>query len=207
MRNLAAFALLLVLAGCGTPYQVSHDIEPPDLIAYAPLPPFSSVPPIGVLKLKLLICVREDGTVDQARLLNSSGDAEWDSLAEHSILLWRYAPPLRNGVPTDVWIHQQIVVQFEDPIFMSLSRLSASSRSQADSLYDLLVKGADFDTLVRDFAAAAMGRNGYVGRVDIRTFVPRVVEALRKLHEGEFTRPLRDGDSFVIYKRLAKEVS
>jgi TonB family protein len=206
MKYLAAF-FLVGLLGCGTPYEVARDIEPPELISYAPLPPLPSVPSNRMMRLKVILCVREDGTVDQARLLTPSGDPSWDTLAERSILLWRYAPPMRNGVPTDVWIHQQIVVQFDDPILMSLSRLSAFSQSQADSLYALLEKGTDFDTLVRLFGAGSDERSGFFGTVDIRTFSPRVREALRDLHEGEFTHPIRTGNSYVIYKRLKKVVS
>ncbi len=120
---------------------------------------------------------------------------------------WRYAPPLRNGVPTDVWVHQQIVVQFDDPILMSLSHLSAYSQSQADSLYALLVRGTEFETLVQQFAATSHERGGFLGTVDIRTYAPRIREALKDLREGEFTRPLRMGDKYEIYKRVKKVVS
>lgn len=205
MKYLAAF-LLVGLIGCGTPYEIARDIEPPELITYAPLPPFHPLPSNHILKLKVVLCVKEDGTVEHARLASSSGDASWDSLAEQSIKQWRYAPPMRNGVPTAVWVHQQVVVQFDDPILMPLSHLSAFSQSQADSLYDLLTRGVDFETLVQHYAAASRERGGFLGTVDIRTYAPRIREALKDLHQGEFTRPLRLGDKFEIFKRVKKVV-
>lgn len=206
MKYLVAF-FLVGLIGCSTPYEVTHDIEPPELISYAPLPMVQSLPANRVLKLKVLICVKEDGTVEHARLVSSSGDASWDSLAERSIKQWRYAPPMRNGTPTDVWVHQTIVVQFDDPILMSLSSLSAYNQSQADSLYALLKRGTDFEALVQQFAAGSHERGGSLGMVDIRTYAPRVREALRDLREGEYTNPIRVGDKYVIYKRVKKVVS
>ncbi len=206
-RYLLALVLLVAL-GCGPSYEIATDIEPPELISYTPLPPFHPLPDNRVLKLSVLLCVKEDGTVEHARMLSSSGDAAWDSLVEKSVLTWRYAPPMRNGVPTDVWVHQQIVVQFEEPILMSLSRISASSQSQADSLYTLLERGADFDALASQFSVRMPeGQSGFLGTVDIRTFAPRVREALANLHEGSYTHPLRSGNSYVIYKRLKNVTS
>jgi len=206
MKYLAAF-LLGGLLGCGTPYEVARDIEPPELLSYAPLPPFAPLSSNRVLKLKVLICVKEDGTVEHARLVSSSGDASWDTLAERSIRQWRYAPPRRNGAPTDVWIRQTIVVKFDEPIPMSLWHLSAYSQAQADSLYALLIRGMDFEILVQQFAGGLNDRGGFLGTVDIRTYVPRVRESLRDLHEGEYTGPIRVGDKYVIYKRVKKVLS
>jgi len=207
MRYFVAF-LLAGLLGCSTAYEISRDIEPPELVSYVPLPPFNGAPGSNAVKLKVLLCVKEDGTVEHARLLHSSGDPLWDSLAEQSILHWRYAPPVRNGEPIAVWVNQQIVVQFDDPILMALMQLSTPSKSVADSLYSLLEKGADFETLVRGFAGASPGqRGGFLGTVDVRTYAPRVRDALKELHEGEFTHPLRTGGNFVIYKRLKRVMS
>jgi TonB family protein len=201
-RYVIAF-LLVFLPGCGPSYEISHDIEPPELIGYVPLPSFHTLPGNRALKLKILVCVREDGTVEHARLVQSSGDASWDTLAEQSILQWRYAPPLRNGVPTAVWVNQQVVVQFDEPVMVSLVQLSTPSKSQADSLYALLLNGVEFERLVREFAGTSPGqRGGSLGTVDIRLFAPRVREALKELQEGEYTHPLRSGDGYVIYKRL-----
>ena len=193
--------------GCGTSYEVARDIEPPELLSYVPLPSFQSLPSSHMLKLKVVLCVKEDGSVEHARLVSSSGDLAWDSLAEESVNRWRYASPMRNGVPTAVWVHQQIVVQFDDPILMSLSHLSAFSQSQADSLYSLLMNGVEFETLVEQFAMASRERGGFLGSVDIRTYAPRIREALKDLREGQFTHPLRLGDKYEIYKRVKKVVS
>jgi TonB family protein len=206
-KRLVALLLFWVL-GCGTPYEISHDIAPPELINYVPLPPFRILPDNRPLKLRVMMCVREDGSVEQVRFVQASGDPSWDSLAAQRIKEWRYAPPLRNGVPTDVWVSQQIVVQFGDPILMSLLYLSAPDKRAADSLYALLSGGRDFETLVREYAGSARDHlGGSLGAVDVRTLAPRVRDALKQIREGEFTQPLRSGDRYVIYKRLKKVVS
>ncbi len=208
MNKYVVAFLLAGLVGCSAPYENSHDIEPPELISYVPLPPFQVLPANRALRLKVLLCVREDGTVEHARLVHSSGDLLWDSLAERSIMQWRYAPPMLNGVPTAVWVNQRVVVQFDDPILMSLSQLSTPIKSQADSLYSLLEHGTDFEVLLRDFAGSPPHQHGgFLGTVDIRTFSPRVREALKPLHEGDFTHPLHIGDNYIIYKRLKRVVS
>ena len=206
-KSLVAFLLVWFL-GCSTPHEISHDISPPELTSYVPLPPFRILPDNRPLKLRIMMCVREDGSVEHVRFLQSSGDKDWDSLAERTIMQWRYAPPLRDGVPTDVWVNQQIVVQFDDPILMSLMQISSPSKGVADSLYSLLVQGASFENLALESAGALMApRGGYLGTIDIRTCAPRVRDALKLLHEGGYTHPLRVGDSYVIYKRIKKAVS
>jgi TonB family protein len=206
-KCLVAFLIVWSL-GCSAPHEINHDITPPELINYVPLPPFRILPDSRSLKLKFMMCVREDGTVDQVRMLQSSGDQDWDSLAERTIMQWRYAPPLRDGVPTDVWVNQRILIQFDDPIMMSFVHLSTPSKDEADSLYSLLTKGYDFETLARGIAGTTTNqRGGSVGTIDIRTCAPRIRDALKELHEGEFTHPLRSGDSYVIYKRIKKVVS
>jgi parvulin-like peptidyl-prolyl isomerase len=60
---------------------------------------------------------------------------------------------------------------------------------------------------VQQFAGGLNDRGGFLGTVDIRTYVPRVRESLRYLHEGEYTGPIRVGDKYVIYKRVKKVVS
>jgi TonB family protein len=206
-QRLIAFVLLSFL-GCSASQELNRGIAPPELITYVPLPPIRIPLDNRPLKLKVMMYVRGDGSVEHVRFLQSSGDPSWDSLAVQKIMQWRYAPPLRNGVPTDVWVSQNIVVQFGEPILMSLLYISAPDKRQADSLYALLSKGSDFETLMKDFARHPPNQSGgSLGTVDIRNFAPRVRDTLKGLKEGEFTPPLRSGDRYVIYKRLKMVVS
>jgi len=198
--------LLILLSGCTASKQVDLSTEAPELISLAPLPARPSYFVDRGLRLEVLMHVMKDGTVEHAELRNSSGDAEWDSLAVQAIKKWRFAAARRSGAPVDIWIRQQITVQFEDPVRLVLAELACTSQRQADSLYALLQAGADFDTLARQLSGSATGgRGGELGTVDAMMYPPHVRDELKKLSPDGTTRPLRVGDRYYIYKRLRKD--
>lgn len=201
MKYLITF-LFMVLIGCSATQHISVPIEQPELISTAPLPPLASVSYAGGLNLRVMLHVMEDGTIADARLLESSGDSEWDSLALQSMKKWRYTPALRDGVPVDLWVRQLIVVQVQEPIILKLGELVSSNEHKADSLYTLLQNGADFDTLVKQTPGIpSHGQSGFRGAVDIATYPRHVRDQLKKLRLDEFTRPIRVGLNYVIYRR------
>lgn len=185
---------LMLLAGCGGSQQVAVPTEPVELISMTTLPPITWISYTTGMKLNVLIHVMQDGTVENVKMLGSSGDDEWDSLALQAMKQWRYAPPRRDGVPTDLWFRQMVVVQIQEPIVMTIGELVSPSLSKSDSLYAMLEKGTDLDTLFRQA----------IGTFDITKYPPNVRDRLRKLKQGEITSPLRVGDKYVIYKRFRK---
>jgi TonB family protein len=56
----------------------------------------------------MLVSVNEQGTVYSAQVTQSSGDPTLDSAAIASVLRWRYAPALKNGVPAAATIAAHI---------------------------------------------------------------------------------------------------
>jgi TonB family protein len=188
------FVVLLILAGCGGSQQIAVPTERLELISMTPLPPIGSISYATGMKLNLLIHVLQDGTVESVKMLGSSGDGEWDSLALQAMKQWRYAPPRRDGVPIDLWFRELVVVQIQEPIVMTIGELASASIQEADSLYTLLEKGTDLDALFRQA----------IGTFDIMKYPPAVREKLRRLSQGECTRPFRVGDRYVIYKRFRK---
>jgi TonB family protein len=187
--------VFLILAGCGGSQQMAVPTERLELINMTPLPPVSSIAyATGMKKLNLLIHVLQDGTVESLRMLGSSGDGEWDSLALQAMKQWRYAPPRRDGVPIDLWFRELVVVQIQEPIVMTIGELASASVERADSLYALLGKGTDLDSLFKQA----------IGTFDIMKYPPAVREKLRRLSQGECTGPFRVGDRYVIYKRFRK---
>lgn len=203
MTRFLVSLLLAGLLGCSAPYEIDRGIEPPVLLSYAPLPPYPTPSLYRPLKLKVMICVTKDGTVGHARLLTSSGNAHWDSLAEQSIKQWQYAPPRRNGEPADVWVQQRVTVQFDGPTFMSLAELAVTSPSLADSLYSLLQRGEVFEDLARRYSESpSRDDGGGLGSVNIQMYPSRIWESLRRLNVGGITRPLHSGSKLVIFKRL-----
>jgi TonB family protein len=144
------------------------------------------------LRLNVLVHIREDGTVENVKMLGSSGDSEWDSLATLSMKQWRYAPYRRAGIPVDLWFRQLVVVQIQEPIVMTIGEIVSSSPHGADSLHALLEEGADMDSVFRRT----------LGTFDIVRYPQNVRDVLKRLDAGEYTSPLRRGDEYVIYKRL-----
>ena len=204
----ALILLFVLFAGCGTAIQIDRSLEPPELVSLAPLPPFRSFSFHDVLRIEVLLYVKKDGTVEDARFVGTSGDPDWDSLALQAIRRWRFTAARRDGEPTELWIHQQVRVQFQDPILMTLAELVSPDQRHADSLYELLTNGADFGTLAaQSRRTSPSDSNVLLSTVDITLFPTHVREALRKLVEGGFTTPLRVGDKYIIYKRFKKPVS
>lgn len=191
---LTVFSLLI--AGCAMPRQVELSGAALELVSMTPLPPIKFATYAGGMKLNVLLHVMQDGSVETVKMLGSTGDAEWDSLALQSMKQWRYAVPRREGVPVDAWFRQLVVVQIQEPIEMTIGELTASSARAADSLYALLNKGSRMDTLFRNNLAA----------VNIMKYPQHVRERLKKLDQDEFTPPLRVGEEYIIYKRFCKPV-
>jgi TonB family protein len=200
-----ALFLLFLLAGCSAIQQTDAPIQPPELVKGAPLPPIVSFVPEGGMRFDVMILVREDGTVGNVTLLQSSRDPDWDSLALHSIMKWEFIPARRDGMPVKLWIHQPLRVQLRDPVFRTLAALASATREEADSLSLLLEHGMTFDTLLRQALHVSGDKSGTTGTVDISVYAPRLRDELLKLREGEVSRPLRVGNRFIIYRRLKKE--
>jgi TonB family protein len=51
----------------------------------------------------MLVQVREDGTVAQARVMASSGDDDVDLSSAKIAMTWRLTPGTMNGFPTSMW--------------------------------------------------------------------------------------------------------
>lgn len=61
----------------------------------------------GVVDLRIL--VRNDGSVGEVQIVNSSGSAKLDQSAQNAVRDWRYVPATVNGAAVDTWIRANIV--------------------------------------------------------------------------------------------------
>jgi TonB family protein len=192
VRIAAVSVILLCLAGCGGTQEVAVPTERLELVSMTPLPPISLRSCGTGMRVIVLMHILQDGTVEDMKMLGSSGDSEWDSLALQAMRQWRYDPPRRNGVSVDVWIRQPLVIRIQEPIVMTIGELVSASLREADSLCSLLGKAVDLDPLFKQTMST----------VDIVTYPPNVKDHLKRLGRGENTGPLRVGDKYVIYKRF-----
>jgi protein TonB len=204
MMRTAVF-LTILLSGCSAMQQAENPVMPPELVTSAALPLIPSVVPGGGMRFNVEILVRKDGTVGDVKLLQSSGDPDWDSLALRSIRKWLFDPARRDGTPVELWVRQPLLVQLRDPIIRTLAALESATQQEADSLYSLVEHGADFDSLQRQAELVQGERSRSPGSVDISMFAPRLRDKLLKLRDGEVSPPLRIGSRFIMYKRLKKE--
>jgi TonB family protein len=199
--------MMVFLVGCSAMQLAEIPTEAPELVRMTPLPPINSIIPRGGLKLIVMLLVLKDGSVGEARLVETSGVPEWDSVVLQAIRQWQFAPGRRDGVPADLWIRQPITVKPQEAIMLTLGALVRATLQEADSLHALLETGADFDSLVmRSSRSPSHQEGGFLGAVDIAVFPQHIRNELRRLSQGEFTPPLKMGDRYVIYRRYSNGV-
>ncbi len=204
MKNLCVIPLIAVLFGCASTERSVVPSEQPELVSMVPFPTFTSSYATGGLRLSVLLHVMEDGRINEVKMLGSSGSAAWDSSAIQSIKQWRFTVPHRNGVPVDTWFRQAIVVQFQEPAVRVLGELAVTRQDQADSLYQLIKAGKDFEALARQASVSLHGHCGFLGSVDLAMFPKQIRDKLQDLKVNDITTPIRVADKFIIYKRFEK---
>jgi len=195
--------LLPLLIGCSAIPPAESPIELPGLVHSSPLPQIVSLVPGGGMKFTVRILVLKDGKVGDVRLVDSSGDPTWDSLAVESIRKWQFTPARRDGEPMALWIRQPLLVEIRDPMMRSIGQLVCETMREADSLYALMQQGEEFDSLVRRAGIRGSGiESAFVGSTDISIFSPLVRGEIQSLRENEITRPLKYGSRYVIFKKV-----
>jgi TonB family protein len=198
--------IVLTLIGCATSSQTPSPSEQPEIVNMTSLPPVAPNFPTNGLKLNILFHVKGDGSVTEAKMLGSSGDPAWDRAAVDSMKLWRFTPKPLDGSSTGQWIRNTIILQLQELTVLTLGELAVGNQQGADSLYSLLQNGSDFDALMKQIgqgSSASFGR--YIGAVDIARYPKHVRDALRKLGVNDFTRPIRIGSKYTIYKRYQSD--
>ena len=194
MRYITSLVLTAVLlcAGCSSSREAAPQAEQPELVFMTSLPPVDLASFRMGTKLNVLVHIRPDGTVENVRMLGSSGDQAWDSLAVRSMTHWRYAPPRRDGAAAGLWFRQLVVVQVQEPLTVTVGELAVRGLREADSLEALLNRGADLDSLFRRA----------IRTVDLLHVPQHLRDALGRLGTGQHTSPLKRGQEYVIYKRF-----
>ena len=194
----------LLLCGCATFEPPDPSQSLPEVIYQSSLPPWPFHTNKVSLNMTFRIHVAADGTVNNVIIETTSGSKDWDALAATQVRKWRYSPALMNGQPAALWLRQTITMHFGEPLYMEIAELSCPEETLADSLYALLLAGASFDSLARQFSVSdSRTRGGVVGEIDVHTLTSRISREVTALHRGEFTKPLKRGRQYVIYKRLA----
>ncbi len=199
---ISSFVVSLIFAGCATTQVTESPSDQPELVTMTSLPLVAQNFPTNGLRFKVLFHVMGNGSVTEVRILGSSGDADWDRAAIDSMKQWHFATDKLQNAPAGRWIRNTIILQVQEPTVLTLGELNAGSQQEADSLYALLQNGSDFDALIKQVIQGASNPIGrFIGAVDIARFPKHVRDQVRQLSINEFSRPVRIGSSYTIYKR------
>ena len=203
MKKIIFICLFFITSGCTVFQPDESALIQPKLLRQSELPPLRESLLSNRFEFYCEMLISTNGDVERAKLLTGSGDETWDSLAALSLLDWKYTPAIYGGHPIKLMVRRKIKVVFVEPKVLSLSEIQLNNPSQADSVYQALISGADFTTLVLKYSiSSTREKKGYLGDVNIKHFSDNISFALSELGEGEFTKPLRYGEHYIIFKRL-----
>lgn len=197
------FVCLFFITGCTVFQPEETALIQPKLLKQSELPPLRQSTFSNYFEFYCEMQINIHGDVDRAKLLTSSGDAVWDSLAELSLLKWKYTPAIYDGHPIKLLISRKIRVVFAEPMIFSIAEIQLDNRETADSVYQALLNGADFSLLVQNYSISdSRTKNGFIGNVNVKHFSEDISFELSQLKEGEFTSPINYGEHYIIFKRL-----
>lgn len=204
MRFLICILSFLCLIGCSSVKQTS-DGSTPQLLIQSQLPPIPASIQQLIFDLDVVLFVTEDGTVGKTRMLKGSGDAAWDSLALSSMRQWRFTPARMDNKPVGSWFHMQSTLRYADPQYMNLAEILCTSKEEADSVYNVIEQGQNFNELAMRYSVdPTREMGGMLGDININVFPENIRKSLSKLIINEYTGPIKYGDLYAIFKRLKK---
>lgn len=203
MKKIFFICLFFITSGCTVFQPEEANLIQPKLLMQSELPPLRQSTFSNYFEFYCEMQINLHGDVERAKLLTSSGDAEWDSLAELSLLKWKYSPAIYDGHPIKLLISRKIRVVFAEPIIFSIAEIQLDNREVADSVYQALLNGADFTLLVQNYSTSdSKTNNGFIGNVNVKHFSEDISFEISKLKEGEFTGPINYGEHYIIFKRI-----
>jgi len=203
--RLTIFLLCIVcFVGCSSMKYIT-DPSVPQVLLKHPLPPIPASFSRLSFDLDMVLFIQEDGSVGKTRLLKGSGDTEWDSLAVESIKKWRFTPARTGNQPISAWFHLRTNVRYAELQMMNLAEILCTTREEADTVYKALEQEQDFGELAMKYSVAPTREmKGILGETNINMYPKNINEAIEKLSVNEYTKPIKYGDLYVIFKRLKK---
>ncbi len=193
-----------IFAGCAFFSETQNPDILPQVIYRTPLPMVPSDWSDSQPKMEVIIHVSRTGEVITAKFADPSGYDTWETKALEEMKQWRFSPARLGQESVSVWVRLPMTIRFMDQKVMFLAELVCIDRSCADSAYQLLESGYPFEAVVERLPGAANGTyEKTIGETDIRVYSRELQKELGQLKESTYTKPIRIGDSFVIFKRLA----
>jgi hypothetical protein len=189
---------LIFLSGCSVIQRTTENNYAPQLLVQYPLPTVTGPILKPDFKIEMNLYIQEDGSVGKVVFIKGSGDNVWDSLAMESVLKWKYSPAHVDHHNVKIWLNQVALVEIQNPKYLMLAEIVCPTLDEADSVYTSLENGKDYNGFT---AMPDDDKNIDLGKVDIHLFPHNISSELVYLEKDEYTKPLKFGDSYVIFKR------
>jgi len=195
----AALVSSHVLIGCTAHQETATQVETTEL------PVFEGEEEKDRLELSVLFLLSEDGSVEDLKLISSSGDVQWDSAAVDSLKNWRFPP---HSDPEKKWVRRTVRVEILPSETLNIGELVFRNKNDADLIYSRLRAGASFERTVRETqqgnTIAIEGR--FRAEVETAEYPIEISKLLIQLDEGRYSRPVQINNKFVIFKRYSDSI-
>jgi len=199
-------AVVLMFAGCTFFSETQNPDTLPELVFRTSLPEVPSDWAYSQPKMEVLFEISRTGEVLGARFVNATGYELWEAKALEEMKRWRFSPAHLGQDSVSVWVRLPIAVRFTDQKVIFLAQLICTDRACADSAHQLLILGHPFENIVEKLPGSGLGTyEKYIGETDISAYPRELQNEIKQLKESGYTRPIRIGDSYVIFKRLANK--
>jgi TonB family protein len=204
MKHAIFVLCVCCLFGCSS-MQYATDTSVPQLLIQYPLPPVPESMSQAEFHIDMILFVLEDGSVGKARLLKGIGDEAWDTLALATIKKWHFAPARMDNQPVSTWFRLKTTVQSASPVNMPLAEILCTNAEVADTVYEMLKQGKNFNDLAEKYSVSpSRDKKGMLGEVNINIYPENIRKILGRLMSDDFTRPVKYGDLYAIFKRFEK---
>jgi TonB family protein len=202
MKYFICFLCISCLTGCYSIQQTTESIAP-QLMLQSPLPEFPESIKKPPTEISAALHILENGMVDNVKLLKSSGSQTWDSLAATIMMKWRFSPAQIESKPVSTWFHMRAPLHYAKPVIIYLAQIVCATKETADTVYNSLKSGQDFNDLYLQYSIDTLqGNRGVMGPINIYSYQENIRDRLTDLDEGDYTNPLKFGEHFIIFKRL-----
>lgn len=203
MKTTVAFVLLLVLfAGCrNTRPTPDSAVQVP--VRISAFPSFDEQSRLREITIDVVMLVEPDGSVSDAMLVSAGGSDAWNAAALDSVKNWRFSALRDSHRASPTWYRRSIRVLFQNPVFLRLTELEMTSKTVADSVYQVLRETSDFDAFTHDNRQNTDINVQLEALTDISRFPEFLRFELQGLRPERFTQPIYLGGKFYIYRRAA----
>ena len=204
-RKVLLMAAAGFMIGCSLGREAAIDGKL-EIVSMTLLPDIESTKHYQFEKPRVIIRVMPDGRVDEARILNPSGDDVWDTAAVDSIRKWRFAR-LGPATALDGSLYRLVldIRPIDDPAIYTIGELRTPSEAIADSLYRQLKEGVDFFDLA-DLMQEELYRTDdtayFLRSMELSNYPDHVRRVIQRLNVDEFSKPVKTREYWVIYKRF-----